>query len=178
MKQNYRGVNITGAGFWKQSKQKAKLWKNPHWGAQRKCWVMFLSKHSLSAFRCSLGAGGQINSVNLAEVGWKAKAGSRRVQGVGAPDPRLGEGFSTCFGELQPTDPSPGCSGRAWPTCEKGRGEFENKPASAKGGRELGSDLLASLPAVCSRWEGRRGRNPCSSCVARDGVAQRSSQCR
>lgn len=75
-----------------------------------------------------------------------------------APDPGLAEGFSTCFGELQPTDPSPGCSGRAWPTCEKGRGESENNPASAKGGRELGSDLLASLPAVCSRWESRRGK--------------------
>lgn len=47
---------------------------------------------------------------------------------------------------------SPGCHGRAWPASEKGRGEFENNPAGAKGGRELGSDPLASLAALCSRW--------------------------
>lgn len=48
-----------------------------------------------------------------------------------------GKGCSTRFGELQPMDSSPGCYGRAWPACEKGRGEFENNPAGSKEGRLL-----------------------------------------
>lgn len=49
------------------------------------------------------------------------------------------------FGELQPMDSSPGCYGRAWPACEKGRGEFENNPAGSKEGRQLESGLHASV---------------------------------
>lgn len=48
-------------------------------------------------------------------------------------------------------DSSPGCYKRAWPACEKGRGEFENNPAGSKEGRQLESDVLASVQAFCSR---------------------------
>lgn len=60
-------------------------------------------------------------------------------------------------------DPSPGCYGRAWPACEKGRREFENNPAGWKE-RKTARKRSARLPAKpfapggrwCPGWQ-RRG---------------------
>lgn len=117
----------------------------------------------LSAFPCSLRCGRwealresprrQLSQSSVRSGGRGSLAGAARRHAVSIVHQTSdgGKGRSTRFGELQPMDSSPGCYGRAWPACEKGRGEFENNPAGSREGRLLESDLLASVQAFCSR---------------------------
>lgn len=131
---------------------------------------MCLTRGNLSAFCCSLRCG---RADGQREPQWDEKQRpAARPRGCVCSRPRLGKGCSTRFGELQPMVSSPGCHGRAWPASEKGRGEFENNPAGAKGGRELGSDPLASLAALCSRWRAAGAPSGSPRGVAWHGVTR------
>lgn len=125
-------------------KTESKTLKNPQWGALATKMLCDVSNPAplLPAFPCSLWCWEVGRPMWITPATAQINLGEKQRPTASWPgqpgDPLCllyirhrmrGKGCSTRFGELQPMDSSPGCCGRAWPACEKGRGRVWKQPS-------------------------------------------------